>query len=174
MLQELITSKTRVKILLKFFLNQQNSAYLRGLENDLHESSNAIRLELNKLEDLKLLKSFILGNKKFYKANTQHPLFPEIQSIVHKEVGIDTIVEEFKNKLKGLKAIFLNGSYAAGTYSNIIDLILVGKNLDSNFINNLIENCEKKIKKRIRYITLEEIQLEKFFEDKNIYKIWSC
>lgn len=173
MLQELITSKTRVKILLKFFLNQNNASYLRGLEHDLRESSNAIRLELNKLEELKLLISYMLGNKKYYKANTEHPLFFEIQSMVHKEVGIDQIVIAFSKELKGLKAIFLNGSFAAGMYSKIIDLVLVGENLDLNRINKLLENCEVKIKRRIRYITLEEDNLGNFFEDKSIYQIWS-
>ncbi len=50
MLGTLITSKTRVKLLLKFFLNSNAKAHLRGLETEFGESSNAIRLELNRFE----------------------------------------------------------------------------------------------------------------------------
>jgi NTP pyrophosphatase (non-canonical NTP hydrolase) len=46
-LDALITSKTRVKMLLKFFTNGTSSAYLRGLAEEFGESTNAIRHELN-------------------------------------------------------------------------------------------------------------------------------
>jgi DNA-binding transcriptional regulator PaaX len=68
MIETLISSKTRVKLLLKFFLNSKNSSYLRGLEAEFGESTNAIRLELNKLEEAGLLSSELNGNKKFFKA----------------------------------------------------------------------------------------------------------
>ena len=57
MLDSLITSKTRIKLLLKFFLNSSMKAYLRGLAEEFGESTNAIRLELNHLEEAGLLKS---------------------------------------------------------------------------------------------------------------------
>jgi hypothetical protein len=49
MLQALITSRTRIKLLLKFFLNSSNTSYLRDLAAEFGESTNAIRLELNHL-----------------------------------------------------------------------------------------------------------------------------
>ena len=63
MIETLISSKTRIKLLLKFFLNSSNSSYLRGLESEFGESSNSIRLELNKLEKAGLLKSNQEGTK---------------------------------------------------------------------------------------------------------------
>ncbi len=50
-------------------------AYLRSLENEFGESSNAIRIELNRFEEAGMLVSFTEGNKKLFKANTEHPLF---------------------------------------------------------------------------------------------------
>jgi predicted transcriptional regulator len=70
MLDSLITSKTRIKLLLKFFLNSDNKSYLRNLEQEFGESSNAIRVELNRLEEADLLRSEVSGNKKFFSANT--------------------------------------------------------------------------------------------------------
>ena len=81
MIETLISSKTRVKLLLKFFLNSNNSSYLRGLESEFGDSTNAIRIELNKLEGAGLLSSELSGNKKFFKANTNHPFFGDIHSL---------------------------------------------------------------------------------------------
>ena len=57
MLESLITSKTRTKLLLKFFLNPGTSAYLRGLAEEFGESTNGVRVELNRLSEAGLLES---------------------------------------------------------------------------------------------------------------------
>ena len=54
-LSELITSKTRLRLLLKFFSRPGVRGHLRGLAEELGESTNSIRLELNKLEQAGLL-----------------------------------------------------------------------------------------------------------------------
>ena len=55
MLESLITSKTRIKLLLKFFINPSTKAYLRELVKEFDASTNSIRLELNRLEESDLL-----------------------------------------------------------------------------------------------------------------------
>jgi len=65
MLEALITSKTRIKLLLKFFLNSSNTGYLRGLEPEFGESTNAIRQELNRFEAADLLLTSVEGNKNY-------------------------------------------------------------------------------------------------------------
>ena len=94
MLESLITSKTRIKLLLKFFLNSSTKAYLRGLESEFGESTNAIRLELNRFEKAGMLSSQNEGNRKVFSANTSHPLFPEIQNLLRKHLGIDQLIED--------------------------------------------------------------------------------
>ena len=93
MIETLISSKTRIKLLLKFFLNGNNKGYLRGLEAEFGESSNAIRIELNRLEDAGLLTSSLQGNKKIFTADQQHPLYEDIHNILVKYTGLDKIVE---------------------------------------------------------------------------------
>ena len=73
MLETLITSKTRIKLLLKFFLNIHNQGYLRSLESEFNESTNGIRQELNRFEHAGLLLTESEGNKKLYRANTNIP-----------------------------------------------------------------------------------------------------
>ena len=84
MLDSLITSKTRVKLLLKFFLNPGTKSYLRGLATEFGESTNAIRVELNRLTEAKLLKSVHTGRTVEYRANKDHTFFKDIQSVVKK------------------------------------------------------------------------------------------
>ena len=56
MLGQLITSKTRLRLLIKFFISQANRGYLNGLASEMGESTNAIRKELNLLYDAGYLK----------------------------------------------------------------------------------------------------------------------
>ncbi len=81
LLQTLITSKTRLRLLLKFFLNSNNISWLRDLESEFGESTNAIRVELNSLEKAGMLKSRMVGNKRIYRANSAHPLFDDIHNL---------------------------------------------------------------------------------------------
>ena len=87
MLGELITSKTRLRLLLKFFISQANKGYLNGLANEMGESTNAIRKELNHLEGAGYLKKIQINNKVEYKANINHPLFKVLQKVVYKHLG---------------------------------------------------------------------------------------
>ena len=132
MLDTLITSKTRIKLLLKFFLNSNSSAYLRSLENEFGESTNSIRIELIRFEKAGLLKSQYKGNKKFFRANTEHPLFNAINNLLRKHLGFDRIIETVVKKLGEIKCVFVVGDFARGIDNNIIDLIFVG-NINKNF-----------------------------------------
>lgn len=151
MIETLISSKTRIKLLLKFFLNSNTTAYLRSLESEFGESSNAIRLELNKFEKAGMLASFSEGNKKIFQANTNHPLFKDIQSIVMKQIGIDKIINRIIKKLGKIEHVYLTGDFAKGKDSPIIDLILVG-NIDTKYLLKLIEEAEEIINRKIRYL----------------------
>lgn len=167
MLGTLITSKTRIKLLLKFFLNSNNTAYLRSLEPEFGESTNAIRQELNRFEDAGLLVSLSEGNKKIYKANTKHPLFPEINGLLMKHIGLDKIVEKVVNKLGRLEAVYLVGEIAKGKNSKVIDLWFVGDKIDKKYLLDLMEKAEQMINRKIRYIILDDKELQDFLNTNN-------
>ncbi len=167
MLEALITSKTRLKLLLKFFLNSSNVSYLRGLEPEFGESTNAIRLELNRFEKANLLVTSSQGNKKLYQANTKHPLFPEIHNLLLKHTGIDKIINKVIDNIGDIKEVYLVGELALGKNSNIVDLWFVGNKIDTSYILNLVEKAEKLINKKIRYIVLNMTELSQFKATKN-------
>ncbi len=173
MLDTLITSKTRIKLLLKFFLNDNTSSYLRNLENEFGESSNAIRLELNKFEEAGLLKTSVSGNKKLFKANNTHPLFKDIQNILMKYTGLDQVIEEVIQKLGDVERVYLVGDLAKGINSSVVDLIFIGS-LNKNYLTNLIGKSEKIISKKIKYIiyTEEEFSIYKKQLKDEIFILW--
>lgn len=152
MIETLISSKTRIKLLIKFFLNSNNTAYLRNLEEEFGESTNGIRLELNKFEKAGFLDSFSEGNKKIFTANTKHPLFKDINRIIMKMVGVEYVMDYILQRVGSLEKVYLIGKLAKGQNSEIIDLVLVGNDLNKTFLMEQVEKAEKKINKKIRYI----------------------
>jgi len=172
MLESLITSKTRIKILLKFFLNQQTVSHLRGLEAEFGESSNSIRLELLKLENAGLLSSAVKGNKKLYFANINYPFFSEINNILKKTVGIDMIIEQIISQIGNLQAAYLIGDFAIGKDSETIEMALIVDHLDQSFIDNLIKKAEQFISRRIQYIVLNKEEMILSFSNKPVLLIW--
>lgn len=166
MLETLISSKTRIKLLLKFFLNSNSRAYLRSLEGEFGESTNAIRIELNRFEEAGMLSSTKEGNRKYFKANTQHPLFEEMQNIVRKYVGIDEIVASVVTKIGNLERVYIEGKLARGLTPEVIDLILVGNHIDRQYLTQLISKAEKVVKKPIRYVLLSPENEEKYLQAK--------
>jgi len=176
MLDALITSKTRIKLLLKFFLNPDSNGYLRGLSTEFGESTNSIRLELNRLEEAGLLESDNNGNKKIFHANTRHPLFPDIQSIVRKYTGIDEIIDKVVNHLGDPQEVYLVGDLAKGFDSNQIEILIVGNDIDLDYLAQLVQKAQKLIKKEI--ITqvksiLEFLNEQESLMKQNLLKVWT-
>ena len=161
MIETLISSKTRIKLLLKFFLNTNSRAYLRGLETELGESTNAIRLELNKFESAGLLTYENVGNKKIFSANRSHPLFNDIHNIVLKHTGIDSIIENVIAGLGNVRRLYLTGSFARGLDDKIISLIIVG-DPDREYLSALCAKAEKVIDKKISYSIFEIEEYNEF------------
>lgn len=161
MLEALVTSKTRVKLLLKFFLNPATSAYLRNLNSEFGESTNAIRLELNRFEKANLLKSKLSGNKKIFQVNQLHPMFEDINKIIKKYVGIDVLLENVINQLGKLDAVYLSGNLAKGINDHIIDLIFLG-DINQVYLLQLITKTEKLINRKIRYIVYSKDEYDQF------------
>ena len=172
MLNSIITSKTRVKLLLKFFLNSNTKSYLRNLEQEFGESSNAIRIELNRLENAELLQSEFSGNRKYFRANTNHPLFKDINNIVKNFVGIDQLIERIINQIGNMETAYITGDLAKGIDSQIIDLVMVGKNFDTSYIEQLVSKAENVIERKIRYLILTETQMTDYFKNKPVLLIW--
>jgi predicted nucleotidyltransferase len=109
-----------------------------------------------------------------YKAKESHPLFPEIRSIVSKMTGLDSLIEWVIQRLGNVENAYLIGDYAKGKDSGIIDVILVGK-IDKAYLTELIEKAEDLVQRKIRYLVLNDVELEKYKvqNEEPILLLWS-
>ena len=160
MINALITSETRIKLLRKFFLNSSTKAHLRGLEAEFGESSNAIRIELNRFEAAGLLHSLRDGNKKVLPGKRNHPLFGDIHSIIMKEAGIDRVIEKVIHRIGNLISVYLTGDFARGKDSPVIDLILVGENIDREYLARKVVQAEELVGRKVSYVVLHPDEAE--------------
>lgn len=177
MLDSLITSKTRMKLLLKFFSNSANKAYLRGLAQEMGESTNAVRVELNRLSQAGLLEHSQDGNTVVYKANTSNPFFRELHRLVMKYMGLDHVVDQVVQKIGKLELAFINGDYARGRDTGIIDLVLVGDQLDQEYLARLHARAEDISGRRIRILSLQPDEFRRLtntLDTQNALILWAA
>ena len=153
MLEALITSKTRLRMLIKFFIGPSNKGYLNGLATEFNESTNSIRKELNNLSDSGYLKKKKLNNKVIYKANKIHPMFKILQKIVRQHLGIEEIVNTIISKIGDVHKIVLVGDYARGKDSGLINIVIIGKKINEKYLDSLKVKLKNKINRDV------EIQL---------------
>jgi len=151
MLDTLITSKTRLRLLIKFFISQANHGYLNGLAIEMGESTNSIRKELNNLHDAGYLVKTKNNNKIEYKANINHPMFDTLQKVVRKHLGIQDMIEAILERMGKIEKIILIGDYANGIDSGNIEAVLVGNSLDMEYITNIQDKVEKLVNRKISF-----------------------
>ena len=161
MLGELITSKTRLRLLIKFFISQANKGYLNGLATEMGESTNAIRKELNHLQGAGYLDKIKVDNKVEYKANTNHPLFQVLRKVVLKHLGLEDIVETVLNRMGNVSEIILVGDYAKGNDTGLIEVFLIGHNLNMDYITQLEEKIENLIGRKVSFYLASKFLAER-------------
>jgi hypothetical protein len=123
---------------------------LRGLAEEFGDSTNAVRIELNKLEEAGLLHGQTEGQKVVYRVNKTNPFYSDLVSMVSKYMGFDELIENVLEKVGNLKEAYVVGDYAKGVDSGTIELVLVG-DLYVSALDDLCERVANKIKRKIKY-----------------------
>ena len=167
MLDTLVTSKTRVKLLMKFFLNPGTRSYLRELASEFGESTNSVRVELNRLSKAEIITSENTGRTITYQANVEHSLFNELHSLVRKYAGVDKLVEKLIKNLGNVKSAYLVGDYARGIDSGLIDIILIGE-INKMELDRIAERRGIDISRKIRPMILTEKELQSLWKQLNM------
>ncbi|MDA8631026.1 ArsR family transcriptional regulator [Flavobacteriaceae bacterium] len=161
MLGELITSKTRLRLLIKFFVSQANRGYLNGLATEMGESTNGIRKELNHLQEAGYLQKLKVNNKIEYKANTNHPLFETLHKVVFKHLGLEDLVEKVLERMGNVDQIILIGDYAKGNDSGLIEVFLIGQDLNMEYISQLEDKIEDLIGRKVSFYLASKFLTDK-------------
>ena len=141
MLGSLITSKTRLKMLIKFFVNTTNKGYLNGLANEFNESTKS-------------------NNKVIYNANKKHPLFAVLQKVIRQHLGIEDIIDSILDKIGDVRSVAIVGDYAKGIDSGLIKIVLHGDEININYLEDLIVKVEKKITRKVSFKIVEVLPKE--------------
>lgn len=155
MLDTLISSRTRINLLVRFFLNPESRGYLRGLEKELGENPNALRVELNRLEQGGLLLAEWQGHRKWFRVNQGYPLFRELNQIVLKRFGIDQLLETVLRRIGPVEAVYLTGALASGLDTDILDVRIIGSDVNTTELDRLVAKAEDLIGRKIRYVLQE-------------------
>jgi hypothetical protein len=108
-----------------------------------------------------------------FTANTQHPLFRDIHNILMKHVGVDRVVNDLIRKLGHVSRAWLTGEMAAGRDSRIIDVILVGENIDRNYLGRLTASAEKVTDRKIRTLSITPEEEQEYLKsEKHALLLW--
>ena len=161
MLDSIITSKTRLRLLIKFFINVGTHGHLRGLAEELGESTNSIRKELNNLAGAGYLNRLGEGNKIDYSANPTHPLFKTLQSIVRTHIGLDTILTSVLERMGQVDQLVVVGDYAIGVDSGTIEMVIVGNEINQQYLEQLSPKIQSLIDRKVSFHLQEEAWLGK-------------
>ena len=149
MLDSLITSKTRQKLLVKFFSNPKNMGHLRGLAEEFGESTNSIRKELNNLCEAGLLLKCEEKNRVDYQANPNHAFFTNLQDLIQKYLGLDKLILAVLERMGQVSQIALVGDYAHGIDSGRIDVQITGTQLNEDYLIHISEKLKSLIAKEV-------------------------
>lgn len=141
-----------MRLLIKFFINQANRGYLNGLAAEFNESTNSIRKELNHLSDAGYLEKYKDNNKIAYKANIKHPMFEILQKVVLKHLGLEEIIDHVLAQIGEVNEIHVLGDYAKGIDTGLIEVLLIGNELNTKYLTNLEEKIEKLIERKVQFI----------------------
>ena len=157
MLNSLITSKTRLRMLIKFFISAANNGYLNGLASEFNESTNSIRKELNNLSAAGYLLKSRENNRVIYNANTSHPMFDVLQKIVRQHLGLEEIVETVIKRIGDVDQIALTGDYAEGIDSGNIEIIINGSKVNNEYLENIKSKIKKKIGREVSFLLNQKL-----------------
>ena len=154
-LSTIITSKTRLKLLLKLFSHPKAQGHLRGFAQEFDESTNSVRIELGKLHEAGLIVAKQDGQKVLYRPNIQNPFYRELCGLVSKHMGFDQLIERVLDQVGELRAAYVVGDYAKGLDTGTIEVAIVGE-VDSEYLERLTNRAQEELDRKVRISVFED------------------
>jgi predicted nucleotidyltransferase len=167
---KLFKSKARTALFQLYFTNPESSYYLRELERMFGIPVSILRKELMRLEGEGVFLSEKKGNLLYYRLNKDFPLFEELTNIVRKTIGIEGLLKDAINDIKGIEAAFIYGSFAKGKEitASDVDLCVIGRINEDQLIAK-INAIEKSIKREINYTLFTQEEFKKKKKNKDAF-----
>lgn len=157
MFDDLITSKTRVKILKLFLGNLEEMFHVREIVRRVDEEINAVRRELMLLEKKGILNREARANRVYYSLDTSYPFYYDLIKINAKESGLGRDIIKNKVKLGRIKYAMLSGEFSRNLPNNgeSVDLLVVGVVVLPE-LSLIIKQEEERKKREINYTIMNE------------------
>jgi hypothetical protein len=173
MLQSIIPSKARRKIMELFFHNPSESHYLRQVVRDVQEEVNAVKRELDILTEGKVLTKEKRLNKVFYTLNKNYIYFDEFLRIFAKTTPLAQLTYKNLSKIGKVKYIALSTKYIKkiSIKEDEIYILFVGVIVVPEIVS-IITEVEKDFGRDINYtvMTEEEFNFRKKNNDPFIWR----
>ena len=176
-LTKIFGSKTRTKILEKFFLEYESWNndwfHMRALSRDLEEQINSIKRELDSLEELNILRSKEESKKKFFFLNKNFFLMDEFKSIFLKSYNPLETIKSFFKQQENLDLIILNEALLKrliGNTNNIVDIFLIWE-IDKVIFNDFLAKVFFNRKIKYAIITKDDFKKRLDYNDKLVLNI---
>src|SRR3989338_3122979 len=161
MLEDLIISRVRVKILQLYFLSLGNMYHVREIVRRTNEEINAVRRELLHLEKAGILSKERRANRLFYLLRKDYPLYFDLCEIITKTKGLGGSILKNKAKLGKIKYALISGKFARNIprSGNEVDLLIVGKIVLPE-LAQLVRAEEVKRERELNYTVMSEEEFE--------------
>lgn len=150
LLAEILSSKIRSEIFRLLFGVGGGSLHMREIERRSGMTIGTIQQELKKLLRLDLVKERKDGNRLYYEANRDHPLYPEVHNLVLKTIGLLQLFQESLINEPSIKIAFIFGSIARQEENgkSDVDLMVIG-DLGMRRLTGLLSGVSNKISREI-------------------------
>jgi len=163
-LSEILSSKVRAEVFRLLFGLNDNALHVREIERRSGFTIGTIQTEMKKLYRLDLVSKRRDGNRLYYNANQQHPVFSEIQALVIKTVGLLDVLKGALDRQKEIRVAFVFGSLAGGSEKagSDIDLMVIG-DIGLRSLTRLLVGLTEKLGREINpyVLTTEEFSHRK-------------
>lgn len=162
-LADILSSRVRAEIFGLLFGLKEKELHLREIERQVALSLGTIRQDLQKLVKLDLVKARRSGNRLYYQANTENPLYADIRNLVLKTVGLAEILRSALDR-EGIEVAFIFGSLASSKEraESDVDLMVIGA-IGLRTLSSWLAGVDEQIGREINPHTLkvEEFQRRK-------------
>jgi len=162
-LADILSSRVKAEVFRLLFGVTDRELHSREIGRQSRLADATVRQELKKLLRIGIIQVRQDGNRNYYRANAQHPFYPDIRNLVLKTNGL---VEVLRPALSdpGIQFAFVFGSVARGeevAHSDVDLLVLgsVGFRQLARFLSGLGERIGREINSHV--MTVEEFKRRK-------------
>ncbi len=161
--------QTRQKILAATVLHPEKSWYLRELADFLNVTPSSIQRELVNLDKAGILNRTVSGNRTYFNANQNCPIFTELKNVLVKTVGVVGLLQSCLKPLsKKIVVAFVYGSIASGTENpeSDIDFLIVG-DVKLAEVAVSIKDAEDQLRRSVNPVVFSVAELKRKLKEKN-------